>query len=189
MKINSLNFFLENSVVEACMAQMALKKWRLVMCGIILIKCQNPVKQLKISSLGKMFKLHGNVFISLAGTQEHTQTCQAVSVNPVECCQSCALQVARTWRWSEASCCMPCLLWAVVPCTTLCFCVTLEKHDESTSASVYLEECSSDLQGSKCKRSQVRSHTVLHFCYVDSTCKCHHFGNSFSHLWNYWASG
>lgn len=80
------------------MAQMALKKSRLVMCGIILIKCQNPVKQLKISSLGKMFKLHGNVFISLAGTQEHTQTCQAVSVNPVECCQSCALQVARTWR-------------------------------------------------------------------------------------------
>lgn len=67
------------------------------MCDI-LIKCQNPIKELKIGSLGRIFKIHGNVFISLAGTQEHTETCQAVCVNRVEHCQSCALQVTPTWR-------------------------------------------------------------------------------------------
>lgn len=99
--------------------------------------------------------MHGNVFISLAGTQEHTETCLAVCVNPAEWCQSCVLQVTRACRWSEVSSCSPCLLWALCPLHKFVFLCYLRELHWPTSASVYLQECSGDLQGSKCERSQI----------------------------------
>lgn len=55
---------------------------------------------------------------------------------------------------------------------------------KSSYASVYLEECSSDWQGSRCERRQIKSHTALHFCCLDSTAKWSHFGDPFSQLLN-----
>lgn len=71
-----------------------------------------------------------------------------------------------------------------VPSITLCFCVTLDNYAKSTYASAYLEECSGDEQGSRCERSQIKSHTAPHFCYLDSTDKWSHSGDSFSQLSN-----